>query len=248
MTLTDYDRERYGRQMLLQGWGEDGQKRLESSTVFIAGAGGLGSSVSMYLATAGVGTIKICDRDRVELSNLNRQILHNDKRIGELKADSARATLQALNPSIEVITIADNITPENIESIAARPDVVIDCLDNFETRYVLNAYCCEHGISMIHGGLWGMSGQVTFIHPPQTPCLKCIFPKSVTQKSFPVVGVTAGIIGCLQASEALKYLTGAGPTLAGKMLTYDGDEMSMSQLKIVRRPDCPVCGNLHKSG
>jgi adenylyltransferase/sulfurtransferase len=126
--------------------------------------------------------------------------------------------------------------------------VVIDCLDNFETRYVLNAYCCEYGISMIHGGLWGMSGQVTFIHPPQTPCLKCIFPKSVTQKSFPVVGVTAGIIGCLQASEALKYLTGAGPTLAGKMLTYDGDEMSMSQLKIVRRTDCPVCGNLHKSG
>jgi molybdopterin-synthase adenylyltransferase len=245
MILTNYDRDRYQRQLLLDGWDEPGQARLKASSVFIAGAGGLGSAVSMYLAAAGVGTLRICDRDRVELSNLNRQILHNDSRIGLMKADSAAQSLQALNPAIEVIATTATIDGDSIEALAAHPDLVIDCLDNFETRHVLNEYCCRNDIPLIHGGVWGLSGQVTFIHPPQTPCLKCIFPRFSPPTVVPVVGATAGLIGCIQAAEALKYLTGIGPTLAGKMLTYDGTDMSTSQLNLARNPKCPVCNRLH---
>lgn len=247
MMLTAYDLTRYSRQMLLDNWGPEGQQRLKSSNVFIAGAGGLGSPVSMYLVAAGVGKVSICDNDRVELSNLNRQILHKDACIGMLKTESAKATLQSLNPTIEINAINQSITEEDVESIVGLPDLIIDCLDNFEARYILNAYSCKHGIPLIHGALWGMSGQVTFLHPPETPCLECIFPKSTPGGKFPVVGVTAGMIGSIQVFESLKYLTGMGQASLGKLLVFEGSEMSISQFKVERRPDCPVCSHLNSS-
>ena len=236
-----YDLERYKRQIALDDWGEEGQAKLAAATVFIAGAGGLGSAVAFNLAAAGVGTLRVTDRDRVELSNLNRQILHSDARIGIPKAESAMQTLAAFNPSIKVIPSVIEITTGNINALASRADLIVDCLDNFETRFVLNEYCCQQNIPLIHAGVWGISGQVTFIHPPQTPCLKCIFPRSLPKSAPPVVGAAVGIIGSIQALEALKYLTGLGPSLKGRMLSFDGSDISISHLKLARNEKCPVC-------
>jgi len=242
--LTDYERVRYNRQMLISGWGEVGQLKLKKSSVFIAGAGGLGSPVSIYLAVAGVGEIKICDFDRIELSNLNRQILHPDKRIGELKAVSAEMTLQELNPSINISTSTDHLNQDNIDRIIGNPDVIVDCLDNFETRFLLNHYSVTKHIPLVHGAVRGMSGQVTFLAPPKTPCLRCVFPKAPPHEIFPILGATPGIIGCIQAMEVLKFLVGLDPSLQGKLLIFDGEEMSFNTITIVRRPFCPDCGSL----
>ena len=242
--LTDYERDRYNRQMLISDWGEAGQFKLKHSSVFIAGAGGLGSSASIYLAVAGVGEIKICDFDRIELSNLNRQILHPEKRIGELKAVSAEKTLREMNSSINILTYTDRLTAENIEKIVGKPDVIIDCLDNFDTRYLLNRYSITHKVPFVHGAVWGMTGQATFIAPPNTPCLRCIFPEAPPQATFPILGANAGIIGCVQAMEVLKFLTGIGPALQGRLLIFDGEEMTLNSIKIARRPSCPECGSM----
>ncbi len=242
--LTDYDKTRYDRQMLIDGWGEEGQARLKASSVFIAGAGGLGSPVSIYLAVAGVGEIRICDADRIELSNLNRQILHPDARIGELKSASAVRTLTELNPTLKIVTYSDYLDEHNAGDLIGTPDIVVDCLDNFDTRYVLNTYCIKQNIPLVHGAIWGMMGQVTFVHPPETPCLKCIFPEPPPKDIFPVVGVTPGIVGSLQATEVLKHLTGVGTTLKGKLLIIDAEDMFFNPVKMDRQPSCPDCGGL----
>lgn len=240
--LTEYDLTRYNRQMMIEGWAGEGQARLKASRVFIAGAGGLGSPVSIYLAVAGVGELRISDADRLELSNLNRQILHSDQRVGELKSVSAEKTLRALNPQLNVVASSDYIDADSIDRLAGRPDIIVDCLDNFETRYVLNAYCVAHKIPLVHGAIWGMTGQVTFVHSPETPCLKCLIPESPPKELFPVVGVTPGIIGCIQAMEVLKHLVGVGSTLKGRLLLFDGEEMQFHSLTLRRMPSCPVCG------
>jgi len=240
--LTDYDKTRYARQMLIDGWGEEGQARLKASSVFIAGAGGLGSPVAIYLAVAGIGEIRICDADRVELSNLNRQILHPDARIGELKTASAEETLRALNPSLKIVTYPHYLDEHNAPDLIGAPDIVVDCLDNFETRYLLNAYCIQENIPLVHGAIWGMMGQVTFVHPPQTPCLKCIFPEPPPNEIFPVVGVTPGFVGSFQVAEVLKHLTGVGTTLKGKLLIIDAEDMFFNSVKMERNPSCPDCG------
>jgi adenylyltransferase/sulfurtransferase len=244
LKLTNYETTRFNRQMLIDGWGDEGQARLKASSVFIAGAGGLGSPVSIYLAVAGVGEIRLCDADRVELSNLNRQILHTDERIGELKSVSAEKTLKELNPALKVIAYSEYLDERNVEAVLGAPDIVIDCLDNFETRYMLNAYCINNDIPLVHGAIWGMMGQLTFVHPPATPCLKCLVPEPPPKEVFPVVGVTPGIIGCLQATEVLKYLTGIGTTLKGKLLIVDAEEMFFQSVKADRQPSCPDCGSL----
>ena len=241
-TRSDYDHVRYGRQMLLTGWGEEGQARLNASSVFIAGAGGLGSPVSLYLAAAGVGQIRICDADEVELSNLNRQILHADRNIGELKAESARTTLEALNPTINILAYPDFLDEANVGRIVGQPDIIVDCLDNFETRYLLNAYCLQHKIPLVHGAIWGLTGQVTFIEPPHTPCLKCLFPEPPAPETFPVVGVTPGLVGCIQATEVLKYLVDLGTNLRGRLLMIDGEEIEFTIIDVDKMPACPVCG------
>ena len=240
--LTDAERTRYDRQMLIEGWGEGAQTKLKGARVFVAGAGGLGGPVSIYLAVAGVGQITICDADRVELSNLNRQILHPEARIGGLKAVSAGQTLRALNPAIEVLICTDYIDADNVAAIVGQPDVVVDCLDNFETRYLLNTYCLQHRIPFVHGAVRGLLGQVTFLSPPETPCLRCIFPEAPPKEVFPVLGATPGVIGCIQAMEVVKHLVGAGRTLKGRLLIFEGEEMAFTEIEAGRLPSCPDCG------
>jgi len=242
--LTEYELTRYHRQMLIPGWGPEGQARLKASSAFIAGAGGLGSPVAIYLAVAGIGEIRICDADVIELSNLNRQILHTDRRIGQPKALSARMTLRELNPTVYIVPYCDRLDETNAGRIIGKPDIVIDCLDNFETRYLLNTYCIQNRIPLIHGAIWGLTGQVTFLYPPETPCLRCLAPAPPPQETFPVVGVTPGLIGCIQAMEALKFLIGIGTNLKGTLLVFDWEDMTFSSLHVKRMPSCPDCGGL----
>jgi len=242
--LTDYDRSRYARQIIIPGWGDEGQEKIKAATVFIAGAGGLGGPVSIYLATAGVGTIRICDADVVELSNLNRQILHTDQGVGSPKALSAEARLREVNPSITVEGCKAYIDEKSIESIVGTPDVVLDCLDNYPTRFLLNSYCLARSIPLVHGAIWGMTGQLTVIHPPETPCLRCVIPEAPPKEVFPVLGVTPGVTGCLQGFETLKLITGIGEPLKGRMLTFDAEFMHFSTLNVRPVASCPDCGHL----
>jgi adenylyltransferase/sulfurtransferase len=229
---------------MIPGWGDEGQARIKAARVFMAGAGGLGSPVAMYLAAAGVGEISICDSDRVEMSNLNRQLLHSDERIGELKAESAVKTLHWLNPDIRVVLHTEHLDKTNAGRVIGSPNIIIDCLDNYETRYLLNEYSITRTIPLVHGAIWGLVGQVTFLSPPETPCLRCIVPTPPPEGKFPIAGVTAGVIGSLQAMEALKFLTGVGTNLKGTMLFFDGEEMTFTPLKVRRVESCLACSHL----
>jgi adenylyltransferase/sulfurtransferase len=242
MTLSESELKRYHRQMIFPNWGEETQLRLKGSKVFVAGAGGLGSPVSIYLAVAGVGTIRICDFSTPELSNLNRQILHDDTRIGKNKALSAQETLRRINPDVAVEPVVEKITEESVAALVGNVDLIVDCMDNFETRQLLNKYAVKTRIPMIHAGVYGMRGQITFIKSPETPCLWCMHTGTVPQVVFPIVGATAGVIGCLEALEAIKYLSGVGTNLLGRMLIWDGFNMDFIELPQKKMPDCPVCG------
>jgi molybdopterin/thiamine biosynthesis adenylyltransferase len=243
MSLSARELKRYHRQMIFPNWGEETQLRLKGSKVFVAGAGGLGSPVSIYLAVAGVGTIRICDYSTPELSNLNRQILHDDSRIGKNKALSAQETLNQINPDIIVEPIVEKIYEEAVAALIGTVDLIVDCMDNFETRQILNAYAVKTRIPMIHAGVYGMRGQITFIKSPETPCLWCMHTGTVPQVVFPIVGATAGVIGCLEALEAIKYLSGMGTNLLGRMLIWDGFNMDFTELPQKKMPDCPVSSN-----
>jgi adenylyltransferase/sulfurtransferase len=240
--LSALERERYERQMLLPGWGREGQEKIKRATVFVAGAGGLGSPVSMYLAAAGVGRIRICDSGSVERSNLNRQILHTDGDLGGRKVESAVRTIRSVNPHVETTGIDAVIGPGNVKDLVAGSSVIVDCLDNFETRYVLNAHAAAAGIPLVHGGVWGMAGQLTFIEVPETPCLACMFPEAPPGETFPVVGAAPGVVGCLQVVEVLKYITGMPGLLKGRLLIWEGDLMRVQELPVEKDPGCAVCG------
>ncbi len=244
--LSEQELKRYNRQMLIEGWGEVTQKKLKESTVFIAGAGGLGSPVSIYLAVAGVGNIRICDFDSPDWSNLNRQILHNHNRIGTNKAVSAVQTLTELNPDITVTAITDKIVAENIDELVDDADIILDCMDNFPTRFLLNECAIRKNIPLVYGSIWGMEGRLSFLQPPETPCLQCIFPEAPPQEVFPVLGATPGVIGSLQALEAIKYLSGAGKNLKGKLMVWDGVNTEFRNLKAYRDPECPACNGIRK--
>lgn len=239
--LTEEEKLRYHRQMILPGWGDKGQKKVKEAVVFIAGAGGLGSPVAIYLAAAGIGRIRICDYSEPEVSNFNRQILHSDKDIGKKKVISAKETLQKINPWVEVEPLTEVIEQENVNSLVGDAQIIIDCMDNFPTRHILNECAVRRGIPLIHGGVKGMFGQVTFIHTPETPCLRCIFPGSPPLEVFPVVGATPGVIGTIQALEALKFITGIGENLKGRLLVWDGEQMSFQEIILKKYPECPVC-------
>ena len=199
--LSKEELNRYNRQIIYQDWGKGGQKKLKSATVFIAGVGGLGGPVSIYLAVAGVGRIRICDNGYVELSNLNRQILFADCDLAQGKVFSAKNALKKFNPHIKVECFSEKISRDNIEKLVGNAKVIVDCLDNFDTRYVLNEYAVSKRLPFVHAGVEGLAGQLTFIHPPETPCLRCVIPDAPPpQKIFPVIGATAGIIGCLEAN------------------------------------------------
>ena len=242
MGLNEDELKRYNRQMMMEGWGKETQEKIKGSTVFIAGAGGLGSPVSIYLAVAGVGTIRICDFDSPDQSNLNRQILHNHSRIGINKAVSAKQTLEELNPHINIRAFTDKIVAENVDELVGNSDLILDCMDNFPTRYLLNESAMRKNIPLVHGSIWGLDGRLTFIHSPETPCLRCYFPESPPKEVFPVLGATPGVIGTLQAMEALKYLSGIGKLLKGRLLVWSGNDMSFKTFKGYRDPECPACG------
>ncbi|MBI4862428.1 MAG: HesA/MoeB/ThiF family protein [Candidatus Riflebacteria bacterium] len=237
--LTDRDRERYKRQLL--AWTEDQQHRLKDARVLIAGAGGLGSPLAMYLAVAGVGHIRVVDRDAVDLSNLNRQTLHTEGDIGRLKTESAVEALRDLNRDIHVEGVTRIMDDGTIDELVDGHDIIVDCTDNFPVRYVLNRKAVRSGLPMVHGGIRGFLGQLTFIAPGKGPCLACIFKQAPEPESIPVFGATPGVIGALQATEVIKYLTGVGDLLIGRLLIYDGEAMEFQNIKIERDPGCVEC-------
>lgn len=240
--LTRKELDRYSRQILIAGFGKAGQEKLKRASVFIAGAGGLGSSCSMYLAAAGVGGIKICDGDRTEPSNLNRQVLHGDSTLGMNKAASAKNTLLKINGNVKIEALGKKITKKNVRALVGNSKIIVDCLDNFETRFILNECSKIKKIPLVHGSVYGMEGRLTFIKAGETPCMRCIFDSSPPNKIFPVLGAAPGVIGCLQAMEVIKYITGIGKNIKGRLLVFDGVNMNFSELKISKNPKCPVCG------
>ncbi|MDO9550667.1 MAG: HesA/MoeB/ThiF family protein [Methanoregula sp.] len=239
--LSERELERYKRQILL--FGNDGQERLKSSHIFIAGAGGLGSPVAIYLAVAGVGTITVVDMDTVDQSNLNRQILHTDRDIGKKKTVSAIAKLREYNPDIIINAIDTTITADNIRRLVGQADGIVDAMDNYPVRYLLNRVALEKKVPFFHGAIRGFYGQATTIIPGKTPCLECIFPRAPPKEIFPVVGVTPGVIGTVQATEVVKYLTKQGELLAGRLFIWDGLAATSEEIAIEKNPVCPVCGS-----
>jgi adenylyltransferase/sulfurtransferase len=242
--LSERERDRYRRQILL--FGEEGQERLKKARIFIAGAGGLGSPVAIYLAVAGVGTLTVVDSDVVDQTNLNRQVLHSDRDIGEKKILSAQEKLGELNPDITIRAIDAHIDEDNAARLVGRAAGIVDALDNYPARYVLNRVALGKGIPLFHGAIRGMYGQATTIIPGKTPCLACIFPKAPPEEVFPVVGVTPGLIGMVQATEVLKYLLGEGELLAGRLFLWDGFQGQATEVCVERNPSCGTCGERGK--
>jgi adenylyltransferase/sulfurtransferase len=240
--LTEYDRKRYNRQMLINGFGEEGQKKLKNTRIFVAGAGGLGSPVSTYLAVAGFGHITIADMDIVDLSNLNRQILHWDKDVGEVKVKSGLEKLTQINPNIEVEAFQGKIDEGNIYDLTKGQDIIIDAMDNFPTRYLLNRAALKHKVPFIHASVWGLEGRLITILPDKTPCFECIFPNAPPKEVFPILGATPGVLGTLQVTEAVKVVLGIGRPVTNRLLLYDGEYMEFHEIKVDKNPNCPACG------
>ncbi|MCS7224030.1 MAG: HesA/MoeB/ThiF family protein [Armatimonadetes bacterium] len=240
--------QRYDRQMRLWGWGWEGQERLSRATVAVCGIGGLGCPCALYLAAAGVGTLILIDSDRVEITNLNRQILHTPADIGKPKVQSAAEKLQIFNPQMTIVPIEQMITEETLLQLVKNADVIVDALDNYPTRLLLNQYAVRQGKPLVHGAIYGWEGRATTILPGETPCLACLFEEGPPPGTFPVVGVTPGLIAMIQASEVLKILLGIGVTLAGRYLITDQHTMTFTTIPIKRRPDCSVCSALVLSG
>jgi molybdopterin/thiamine biosynthesis adenylyltransferase len=238
--LTEDELKRYERQISI--FGKGGQGKLKKAKVFIAGAGGLGCSILTYLTVAGVGRLRVVDNDIVALENLNRQILHWDSDIGLKKLESAAAKLKRMNPNVETEVISETITRGNIDDLVGDSDMIVDAMDNFAARYVLNRAALVRKVPFFHGAVHGFYGQATTIIPGKTACLRCIFPQPPPSAVPPVVGVTPGIIGCIQATEVLKYVLDIGSLLENRLLMWDGLSGEMNELPVERNPRCEDCG------
>jgi len=249
MDFSDEQVERYSRHIILPEVGGVGQKKLLDARVLMIGAGGLGSPAAYYLAAAGVGNLGIVDFDVVDLSNLQRQIIHNTERIGMLKTESAKKTIEALNPDVKVTVFNERISSENIKTLFENYDYVVDGTDNFSTRYLINDACVMMNKINIHGSIFRFEGQATIFQPKVGPCYRCLYPEPPPPGLVPncqeggVLGVLAGIIGNLQAVETLKMILGIGETLVGKLLIYDAKITEFRKLKLKRDVNCPVCGD-----
>ncbi len=247
-SLSAEQRNRYHRHLLLPEVGDEGQQKLLNSKILLLGAGGLGSPAALYLAAAGVGTLGIIDMDVVDASNLQRQVLHNIDRIGERKVDSAKKTLTALNPDVNVVTYDVRLGADNVLDIIDGYDVIVDGTDNFPTRYLVNDASLLKRIPVVHGSIFRFEGQATVFAPYEGPCYRCLIPEPPPPELAPscaeagVLGVLPGIVGSIQAIEAIKVLLGLGETLVGRLLAYDSLEQSFRTFKVNRDPKCPACG------
>jgi molybdopterin/thiamine biosynthesis adenylyltransferase/rhodanese-related sulfurtransferase len=247
--LDESKRRRYSRHLLIPEVGEAGQLRLLESRMLLIGAGGLGSPAALYLAAAGVGTLGIVDDDAVDETNLQRQIVHSTERLGDSKAESAKRTIEALNPDTTVKVFRERLTSDNADRILSEGwDVIVDGADNFPTRYLLNDASVWHGIPVVHGSIFRFEGQTTVFKPGEGPCYRCLFPQPPPPELAPscaeggVLGVLPGVIGSLQANEALKLALGIGEPLVGRLLMFDALEATFTEIALRRDPDCPVCG------
>jgi len=247
--LGDAQRRRYSRHILIPEVGEEGQQKLLDARILLIGAGGLGSPASLYLAAAGVGTLGIVDDDAVDETNLQRQIVHSTERLGDSKAESAKRTIEALNPDVTVKVFKERLTSENVDRILDEGwDVLVDGADNFPTRYLLNDASVWHEIPIVHGSIYRFEGQTTVLKPNEGPCYRCLFPEPPPPELAPscaeggVLGVLPGVVGSLQANEALKLVLGIGSPLVGRLLLFDALETTFTEISLRRDPDCPVCG------
>ena len=247
--FSDEQVERYSRHISLPEVGGEGPSVLLGSKVLLVGAGGLGSPAAYYLAAAGIGNMGIIDFDTVDLSNLQRQIIHNTERIGMLKTESAKKTIEALNPDVKVTVFNEKLTSENIMRLFEGYDYILDGTDNFATRYLINDACVLTGKTNIHGSIFRFEGQVTVFKPKEGPCYRCLYPEPPPPGLVPncqeggVLGVLAGIIGNLQVVETLKLILGQGETLIGSLLLYDALKTEFRKLKLKRDPNCPICSD-----
>ena len=247
--FTDEQIERYSRHIILPEVGGEGQSHLLESKVLLVGAGGLGSPAAFYLAAAGIGNMGIIDFDTVDLSNLQRQIIHNTERIGMLKTESAKKTITALNPDVNVTVFNEKLCSENILSLFEGYDYILDGTDNFATRYLINDACVMMGKTNIHGSIFRFEGQVTIFKSDEGPCYRCLYPEPPPPGMVPncqeggVLGVLAGVIGNLQVVETLKLILGKGETLIGSLLIYDALKTEFRKLKLKKDPQCPVCSD-----
>lgn len=247
MKLTEDQITRYSRHILLKEVGGKGQKKLLNGRVLIIGAGGLGSPIALYLAAAGVGTIGIADADEVDLSNLQRQVIHFTADVGKAKVLSAKEKMLAINPDLNVITYHSWVTADNIAAMVAEYDFIVDGTDNFAAKFLINDACVLAGKPYSHGGILQFDGQ-TMTVTPESACYRCIFPEPPPKAVIPtcsqagVIGVLPGVLGTLQATEAIKFLLGAGDLLAGRLLTYSALRMRFREIPVKKNPKCPICG------
>jgi len=246
--FTDEQIERYSRHIILPEVGGSGQQKMLEARVLLLGAGGLGSPAAYYLAAAGIGNLGIVDFDQVDLSNLQRQIIHSTERIGMLKTESAKKTIQALNPDVNVTLYNEKMDSSNIMSLIKEYDYVVDGSDNFPTRYLVNDACVMKNKTLIHGSIYRFEGQVTVFKPDDGPCYRCLYPEPPPPGMVPncqeggVLGVLAGVIGNLQVVEVLKLILGIGKPLVGKLLIYDALNTEFRNLRLRRDANCPICG------
>jgi len=241
--LDALETQRYFRQIAIEGFGEQAQEKLKAARVFLAGAGGLGSTISLLLAAAGIGSIRLADNGRVELGNLNRQLLYTDADEGAPKVERASRRLAALNPGVVIEATSETLDPGNLAGLLEGCSLAVDALDNLPTRYALNEASVRAGIPLVHGAINGFDGQAMTVLPRRSACLMCLFRGAARTGVIPVIGTAPALIGAIEATEAVKVLTGIGTPLTGRLLLYDGRAMSFSELEVKRDPGCPHCGS-----
>jgi len=247
MSLSRSELDRYNRQIRIHGWGTTGQRKLKASKVVVVGVGGLGCLSSLYLVAAGIGTLYLVDKEKISLSDLNRQILYCKSDLKKQKADTARKKLETLNPATKVEVLQEEVTEIRVSAVMEDADVVVDGLDNWRTRFIVNEHCVRKGIPFVHAGVSQFYGQITTVIPGKGPCLRCIFSKEPLEtKIVPVFGATPAVMASLQVMEVIKLITRIGRPLVGRMLFLDGEEMSFEILEIERNPYCPVCTSSEK--